>query len=606
MLLTSRYKAPKEYAADGLPRLIDAIIASGKATEKYRTGAVDHVRRYAGADYSEDNETQPLDPLNLLALYVDIFVSRLVSKNPRTMLQVFNRQHRAVVKSMQDWQNLEFEKIDFASALQRTILDALFRIGTMKVALTTPSDSAMHGWQLPAGRAFLKSINLEDFRYDPHCRDITEAGWTAHFYRVPLETVKDDGMLYSKARKDLEADEDRQFDTDGAEKLSSLARGSMGHQRDEFEDHITLCEVWLPRKKQILTLAKAQIEDGELSKPMDEPLRVQRWVGPDCGPYHFLGFGRVPNNAMYKGTVPDLVPLHDQANNILRKLLEQGNDQKTVIPYRGGNEADAKRLQETADRGLFRCDGDPPKPIRFGGPDQQNLALLTQIIQWFSRQAGNLDALGGLGVQAPTATQEEMISATAGGLVTSMQGTVQKFITSVASAHLWYAWHHPSLIAEVNPRVDGVPDGLVEDVVEPERRWQVPFESIGIKIVPYSYQSQTPQARMQFMSGLLKEIQPWLPMLQANGYMIDWHYWLTTMGELGDTPDVQNLFTVTEPVPMDAASSGGAPANTTRTYERVSRSQRTQEGTDKNLITSLMGIDPGGASTTGQAPAGSY
>ena len=65
-----------------------------------------------------------------------------------------------------------------------------------------------------------------------------------------------------------------------------------------------------------------------------------------------------------------------------------------------------------------------------------------------------------------------------------------------------------------------------------------------------------------------------------------------TNGSL-DAPDLQQLFTQMDPLPMQGGSQQ-PPQNTTRTYERVSRSQRTEEGTENQGIAAMLGFDPGG------------
>ena len=54
------------------------------------------------------------------------------------------------------------------------------------------------------------------------------------------------------------------------------------------------------------------------------------------------------------------------------------------------------------------------------------------------------------------------------------------------------------------------------------------------------------------------------------------------------------------------ADQAGMPAETTRNYVRESRPGQTQQGSDRNLISSMLGVNPGGnpeLTRNGAAPA---
>lgn len=139
--------------------------------------------QYVGRNYSEEGTSEEV-PINLLALYVSIVQRSLVAKTPRVMLSTFQFANKPSVDAMQTWVNKEMEDMHIARTLQRWVVDALFSIGIIKVALATPSDAAKYQWNLQGGQPFAMPVDLDDFVYDMHARDWDEVSFIGHRYRA--------------------------------------------------------------------------------------------------------------------------------------------------------------------------------------------------------------------------------------------------------------------------------------------------------------------------------------------------------------------------------------------------------------------------------------
>ena len=98
----------------------------------------------------------------------------------------------------------------------------------------------------------------------------------------------------------------------------------------------------------------------------------------------------------------------------MRQLVREAQRYKVVGRTRGVDSEDAERIRAASDGEIVGVDN--PEAIQekmFGGLDQRNFAFMLQIKQLFSWQAGNLDLMGGLGAQSETATQDQLLHASA-------------------------------------------------------------------------------------------------------------------------------------------------------------------------------------------------
>ncbi|HYE77729.1 MAG TPA: hypothetical protein VEI97_07070, partial [bacterium] len=343
---------------------------------------------------------------------------------------------------------------------------------------------------------------------DVHARDFREAGFLGHRYRVPLETVKD-SKLYSKARKDLQPSAHSPYNLEGDERVGVMGRGHRAGD-EEFEDFVDLWEVYVPRKRLVLTLA-----DEHVSGDCYEPLREQEWLGPDCGPYHILGLGVVPGNAMPKAPMQDLRDLAELANNLWRKLEAQARRQKEVLLVSRGADADGKRTVDASDGEAIGVDRpEATRAVSYGGPNQMNLAMFLQTKDLFSWLSGNLDILGGLGAQSPTATQDRMLDQNSSRAVSDMQDRVVTYTAGVVKALCWYWFHDPRKVMRTKYSPPGMPEVTTERRVTPEQRMQTRWADLDIGIHPYSMQHSTPQGRAAALNQMVQQvIIPLMPIL---------------------------------------------------------------------------------------------
>lgn len=575
-----------------LGRLFTAMQRDRLSLRRFREERREMVRQYVGHHWSEEGTREKV-PVNLIALYISVVARNLIAKEPRVMLSTPVRQIKAPVSAMQSWANREMQRMKLAMSLGRVVLDALFSIGICKVALAMPKDSALRGWNQRTGEPFAERVDLDDFVFDVHARDLSEVSYIGHRFRCPLEVVKE-SRLYNKVRKDLEASSDELFNVEGDERINVLGRSRYAANAEEFEDMVDLWEIYIPRKRLILTLADQQLIGAEGLGPGNDALREVEWLGPDVGPYHILPFGTVPGNPMAKGPLMDLVDLHDLCNRVYRKLGRQAERQKELLGVAGGATEDGNRVMEANDGDIIRSDNsDRLKPLEMGGANERNLAFANHIKDLFGYMAGNLDMMGGLSPQSKTLGQDRMLAENASRAVVDMQERTIVFTADVVKALCWYWWHDPMRTMKVTHALPGMPNYSIQRKVTPEQRQLGDFEDLEINVDPYSLQHQTPQQRMQALNSVVQQtIMPMMGQLQQQGIGFDVNAYLQKIAQYMDMPDLMEIIQVQAPPQQQDGGGGQSPGQggqsgmapqTTRTYERVSRSGGTA-GKDQAML----------------------
>jgi hypothetical protein len=556
---------------------------------------VHNVKQLVGAHYSEEANIQ-LVPLNLIKTYTEIVGRKLMANHPRCMLSTMLQSSQPTVNAEESWVNKQMEKIQLKNTLKRCVIDALFNIGIIKVGLATPDDAAMLNWNLQAGEPFAEVVDLDDFVYDVHARDFSQVAYIGHRYRRPLKAVRD-SKLYGKQRKDLTASDDPIFNLEGDERLSILSRTYYA-QGEEFEDMVDLWEFFLPRHQLIVTVMDHQLV-GATTDGYDpwhgKALGIQRWLGPTSGPYHFLGFGIVPNNAMPNAPIPHLIDLHEALNRMARKLIRQCDRLKENTFVAGTAAEDGSRILKSNDGEIIKVDHpEAVNKVMMGGPDPNLFQVFTAFKELFSWLAGNLDSLGGLSPQAKTAEQDQMLSQASSATITSMQEEAVGFVRSVVSALIWYEHHHPFKTMTTQKNIPGLNRPLTRRVT-PQQRQQVPWEELEIQVDPYSLQPSTPEQRAADLDQLVGQIlTPLMPILQQQGVQFDVQAYLKRRSVYKNMPDAESIVTLGEPPTDQGSPSGPAspqgpamPANTTRNYVRRSVGGATAPGQDLQALNAM-------------------
>ena len=321
-------------------------------------------------------------------------------------------------------------------------------------------------------------------------------------------------------------------------------------------------------------------------------MREIEWTGPEEGPYRLLGFNSVPDQIMPLRPHAAWKDLNDLVNSIYRKIGSQANNQKNVGLVRTGGAEDGERIVEVEDGGFIRVD-DPNNfvMVSIPGADPGNQAVGIDLRGLHSMMAGNIEALGGLGPQSETATQDRMLLASASQRVKDMQSTVLDFVSNVFKDMAWYMFYDPTLSVRGERPVTRIGDEeVMTDVNLTAEMLEGKFLDFNFKIAAYSVVSNTPAERSNAILGLLQNVLlPMLPMMEAQGKSIDIGALLKIVGEGQGLPELAEI--IVDQAPQEESAKAETPQSPVKTTVNVreNRGSTTRSGQDAAKVQSLMG-----------------
>lgn len=551
------------------------------------------VRARAGFYYSTDSVNKP-QPINMLEMFHTIIGGRLISNNPQANITTDIPEAKQMASAMMAWVNKQIVKIKLVETLQRATEDSLDWFGIVMVALATPGDAAMSGWNLKAGEPFAMNVDPDDFVWDLHARRMDSTSYEGHRFRIPLTVAN---KMYGASRK-LESTDDKMYNMEGDERVSNIARTTMlGF--DEIEPMIDLWHFYIKRHKLCVIVRDDDIAGcgvkgwGGYNK--GRVLDAYTWIGPDEGPYHKFILKDIPGSSLPKGPVQDYLDLNENINILACKLMRQGDRQKEVIVGTNAASKDLATVLKTADGEAMYADRpDSIKSVMWGGPNQQNFQLLIAFIKQLSWLMGNLDIQGGLGPESGTAKQDEMLNANSSATTENMQQKVMNGVISMVNALLWFWYHNPYKVMKVTYSLPGMPSVTAPLQVHPHPGDQpqppgqmartFKFEDLNLHVDPYTVQFQSPQQRQQAIDSVVMNIiVPLSQMLQAQGVQFDVRTYLQKKAKMMDMPDLMEICKMAQtqigggdPSQQPGQQQGGQPiapvkpATTTRNYTRKS------------------------------------
>lgn len=573
---------------DHIRRLVEAARWSRRQLEFARQQRVHAIKQYNGVHYAENGPGDKV-PINLLKQAMQVFQRSLVAQAPRAMISTTRPHLKPIAFAMETWLNHRMKEVKLVDVLRRAVLDGLFSIGIVKVGVCYYEKDTMLGTIHDFREPFVDVVSLDDWVCDMNVKRIDQAGFMGMRFRAPLEMVREEKRFDKKIREELTPTEKIDDNEQGDERAESLSRGGQGAgEEDEYEDMVELWEFYLPREGRVVTLAA-----DDNGSPDTKVLRVDEYVGPESGPYHILGFGEVPDNVMPSGLAHDLIDLHESVNHLACKIMRQGEGQKFLGIVPGGATEDAEKMARGTD-GTTVAVNNPGaiQEVSLGGYDQRNFALMMQLREFFSRQAGNMESLAGLGPQAETLGQDRMIQESASKQVQDMQARVHQFTQSVMESLAWYWWTDPIRTYEAEVQLpNGGPKVPVS--IPPEYR-EGHWIELNFTIDPYSLQSDSPGTRLQGLMNLLTQLMlPAAPMMQQQGLNINFEAILRKLAGYMNLPDLDEILVPAEPQPQpnqqELSEPPRMPGNTTRTNVRVNRPGATDQGKDAAMIQMAMG-----------------
>jgi hypothetical protein len=570
-------------------RLYKAIRSSRDALEPFRRVRHTLIKDYVGSWYNESGaENKTL--VNLINQTARIYTVALAANNPSVLVSTPRMDMLPFARRFE----VNLAKLISDMALDETfrmiVLDAFFCLGC-GVVMMRDTDTRFHGllaseedvW-LDPGEPWFNRVSLDDLILDMTAKELSKMRYCGHRYRADFEKVMDEPGYDKKVKDKLRPTNREHHDSVGATRDMASDWGSA--QDDDLKDMIWLQDIWIAENNTIVTLPCDQQDM--------EPLIERPWTGSQAGPYKFLSLGETPDNIIPTSPAMNLKGMHDLQNRLHRRMEADSDANRVVNVYPPGMEDDAERLRTAERNGWYRAKSpESIKQFQSGGVDQRDMALATFIQTEYDRFAGNLQAMGGLGQQASTLGQEELIHGNVSKNVADMRMAVVSFASKCILDLGRLMWEDETLELKTSMEVGNTGINVNSDWTPDYRQGE--FDDYEFKIEPYSMIFKTPEQKLQELFQVIREIAPLWPMFQASGASIDAQAIVEEIARLKNRPEFKRFITFAAPAEMlggDENTVRQSPVTSRETIRKNVSSGGTEAARSNALIQTLMGGQP--------------
>jgi hypothetical protein len=570
-------------------RLYKAIRSSRDALEPFRRVRHTLIKDYVGSWYNESGaENKTL--VNLMNQTARIYTVALAANNPSVLVSTPRMDMLPFARRFE----VNLAKLISDMALDETfrmiVLDAFFCLGC-GVVMMRDTDTRFHGllaseedvW-LDPGEPWFNRVSLDDLILDMTAKELSKMRYCGHRYRADFEKVMDEPGYDKKVKDKLRPTNREHHDSVGATRDMASDWGSA--QDDDLKDMIWLQDIWIAENNTIVTLPCDQQDM--------EPLIERPWTGSQAGPYKFLSLGETPDNIIPTSPAMNLKGMHDLQNRLHRRMEADSDANRVVNVFPPGMEDDAERLRTAERNGWYR--GKSPESIKqfqSGGVDQRDMALATFIQTEYDRFAGNLQAMGGLGQQASTLGQEELIHGNVSKNVADMRMAVVSFASKCILDLGRLMWEDETLELKTSMEVGNTGINVNSDWTPDYRQGE--FDDYEFRIEPYSMIFKTPEQKLQELFQVIREIAPLWPMFQSSGASIDAQAIVEEIARLKNRPEFKRFITFAAPAEMlggDENTVRQSPVTSRETVRKNVSSGGTEAARSNALIQTLMGGQP--------------
>lgn len=544
-------------------RLFRAIEASYRELEPFRNLVRGLVEEYVCPGYGAKERSRREMLLSLLNQAVQAYTMTLAANRPRILVSTPVEDLKYFGRHLQLAVNGLIKEIGLERTIRRAVKDAFFCVGIVKVHMgdSAPVQLENDLWMDP-GQPFASNVALENWVHDMGAKEYSQVTFAGDTYRIPFEDLQSD--LYDQAVvKELSPTSKYSFDEE--DRLEKISRGQE-LDKDEFLPGIDLIDVWIPRERKIYTFA---LDNGKRFTAKNKPLAVLDAKRPKMGPYRWLSFDDVPENIMPSSPASHLGGLHRLINNVMRMQSQQARAQKEVFTYTPAGAESAKNIDRSrSGKWVEVADKNDVGVMKIGGVDPATQAYMLGLIQLYDRMAGNLGAQLGLGTQAPTLGQEQMIYGAVSKTEAFLQSRTIEFCNGLVMDLAELLWDDQAKVIPGEMPIEGTPYSVDATWYPWDREGEL--EDYDLSVDVYSMGYQSPSQRVQSINQLLKEIYvPLAPVLAQQGGVIDLRALAEIHAELLNEPRLKDVLQFAV-MPAQGGEEGAAPGQTSREYVRRS------------------------------------
>ena len=548
-------------------RLLKAIKTSNEAMVPFRRVRKELIRDYVGDWYSEGgakNKTL----VNLMNQTARIYTVALAANKPQVMVSTPNVDNWPFAMRFEVNLNKLISDMALDKTFRAIVMDAFFCLGC-GVVMMRDTDTRFHGlleseedvW-LDPGEPWLNRVSLDELILDMTSKELTKMRYCGHRYRADFEKVKAEPGYDKKVTANLTPTSKTSIDN--ADFVRDIAAG-VEVDDDELKPMIWLQDIWVAENNTVATMSV----DQDLP-----PLLEREWTGSQAGPYKFLSLGNVPDNVVPASPAINLKGLHNLQNRLHYRMEKDSDAHRVLNIYPPSAADDAEKLR-TAGRNSWVRTSNPNdiNQVEFGGVDQRDQAFSLFIQDEYNTLAGNLTAMGGLGTQAATLGQEEIIHGQVGRMEADMRMSVVEFAAESTLDLGRLMWNDQTLELQSSIAVGNSGIEVAANWTPDNRMGE--FEDYDFRVEPYSMVFTTPERKREELYQFLNRIAPLWPMFQQSGASLDAQAIVDEVARLSNRPEYKRFITFAPP-----ADTLGGDQNTVRQPAVTSR-----ETTRRNIPT---------------------
>ena len=541
------------------------------------------IRAFAGTSYGKAlgfGKMNQSSMVPLMQMTGQAYSTILAYHCPQFRLKAKAPEKRAFAMRWQTSLNKRVKSLQFEETLRSCAIDAFFLMAIMKT----------YRGQDPVGR-----VSMDDFVFDAGLADVRRSPFFADRYRVPLEWCRNNPAMDQsivKKWKPVKRSE-RNQNSDEAWHLTSGGDSDEG----EFSEMIELSDVYFADSQHVGTWRV----EGNFELQMDErPAQWVKWKPAPFGPFRLCRFISAPDNAIPISPGSGVADMYAFVNALLRKVAFRAINQKDVIAFLMGDDADARKLRDASEVGMISMkDPNNVQVKKMLGVDQPLWSLFLSMLQIAKQSGGNLDAMLGLNQSADTLGQSEQIMAQVGRREAEYRSRWTQFVSEVGEDIADDMIDNPDLSIDARR-----PLGSTEYTVDAS--WRPPdqmpremaIQDADISVLPYSMEYQTPQQIMERRMGNLGALAPYMPIGMQQGTTLNFKRVVESIADLSDDPEFNNFFDHNGLPLEQAGEEGQANLEPNTPKEYLHKNQTVGNGGGGNMLQQLsmqMGQQPAGA-----------
>lgn len=435
------------------PRKLQGAVKKGLDRIKtYRNTRALFIKEFAGQYFRETKGLTGDTPINLLFSTIRAYVPNLVMKSPINDVTTDVLSHKDYAELLGFSLNNLQEQIKLKKILRAWIVNAIFAIGILETGLASSDNIYSFGdVDIDPGQIFTQNIDLDDFVLDPNCTALDEALFLGHIVRTPrakLYEIEDlDHDLIERLPNALV-----KAGGDSEKNVEELSKRNINNsEMQDIEDYVEVVKLWVPEANSIVYIPDPRVTT------FDEFIGVKDFYGPKDGPYSFLSFTPpVPNNPLPVAPVGIWYDLHNMANRVFKKLMEQVDAQKDVVLFRPELADVVQDLVDAENLDTVACN-DPAgvTTISLGGQNRDNVEMAGQLSVWYNYIAGNPEQMAGIQQASKTATQAQIMQANSSVTLNDMRDIAYDETGGVSKKQAWYLHTDPLINMPFTKRTTG-------------------------------------------------------------------------------------------------------------------------------------------------------